>query len=123
MHRKYINFRLQKELLSKGGLDVSLVLLPQLLWSFAAHCKVTRGGEERGSLWLGRGTLRTNWDPDVMADNINPCCGWNFFFLFFSQEGGSRGEDGKGDGILASSGGRGPGRKDVPGQEWLSCQL
>lgn len=33
---------------------------------------------------MGRGTLRTNWDPDVMADNINPC--WlaeGIFFLFF----------------------------------------
>ena len=55
---------------------------------------------------MGRGTLRTNWDPDVMADNINPC--WLaegiFFFFFFSQGGGSRGEDGKGNGFLASGG-------------------
>lgn len=86
MCRKKINPCLQKELLSEGGLDVSLVLLPQLLWSFAAHCKVTRGGEERGSLWMGRGTLWANWDPDVMADNINPCWlaegifGLGFFF-------------------------------------------
>lgn len=54
---------------------------------------------------MRRGTLRAIWDPDVMADNINPCwlAGGNFFF-FFSQGGGSRGEDGKGDGILASRG-------------------
>lgn len=54
---------------------------------------------------MGRGTLRANWDPDVMADNINPC--WlavGIFFFFFSQGGGSRGEDGKGDGILATGG-------------------
>lgn len=55
---------------------------------------------------MGRGTLRTNWDPDVMADNINPC--WLaegiFFLFFFSQGCRSRGGDGKGDGILASGG-------------------
>lgn len=65
---------------------------------------------------MGRGTLQTNWDPDVMADNINPC--WlaeEIFWLFFSQGGVSRGEEGKGDGILASRG-------DVPGQQWLSCK-
>lgn len=22
---------------------------------------------------MGRGTLQANWDPDVMADSINPC--------------------------------------------------
>lgn len=39
---------------------------------------------------MGRGTLRTNWDPDVMADNINPC--WlaeGIFFSFFPRDVGT----------------------------------
>lgn len=54
---------------------------------------------------MGRGTLQTNWDPDVMADNINPC--WlaeEIFWLFFSQGGVSRGEEGKGGGIWQAGG-------------------
>lgn len=115
MHVWKINHWVPAEgLLSQGGLDVSLALLPQLPWSFAAHCKVTRGGEERGSLWLGRGTLRTNWDPDVMADSINPC--WlaeerssvfaevDFLGFFFPQGGGRREDDGRGDGFWRAGG-------------------
>lgn len=113
MGGKEINPCLQKELLSEGELDGSLVLLPQLLWSFAAHCKVTRGREEKGSLWMGRGTLRTNRDPDVMADNINPCWFAEGIF-FFPREVGS-GERMRKVMAFWQQG-------DASGQEWLSCK-
>lgn len=63
-----------------------------------------RGGERREFV-DGEGDTPTNWDPDVMADNVNPCCLAEGIFSFsFDQGGGSREEDGKGAGIWASGG-------------------